>query len=147
MCNVFHFWWKNQIKALDLEKETPQEAGRTDLIHVTLVAHPVAHDEEDDEGQHRGHDDAADDHHDGAAQELGLHEVAAQVLRLGGEVDAAHHAGGGQRRHLVVVDGQHAQVVVGAGRQVVDRDALAARRYHPDEREQERVALPLPDVD
>lgn len=109
--------------------------------------HLVPYHQDDDEDEHGGHDDAADDDDHGAAQELRLHEVAPHVLGLGGELHAADHPRGCQRGDDVVVDGQHAQVVVGAGRQVVDRDALAARRYHPDEREQERVALRLPDID
>lgn len=106
------------------------DACRTDLIGVSLVTHPVAHNEEDDKRQHRSHDDPANDDHDGAAKKLGLHKMAPQVLRLGGEVDAANHPGGGQRCHLVVVDGQNTQVIVGAGRQIVYQDALAARRDH-----------------
>lgn len=103
---------------------------RTDLISVSLVTHPVAHNEENDKREHRSHDDPANNDHDGAAKKLGLHEMAPQVLRLRGEVDAANHPGGGQRCHLVVIDGQNTQVIRGARRQIVHQDALAARGDH-----------------
>lgn len=60
--------------------------------------------------------------------------MASQVLRLGGEVDTTYHPGGSQRSHLVVVDGQHTQVIVRASCQVVYKDALTGRRYHPVKR-------------
>lgn len=95
-----------------------------------MVTHPVAHNEENDKSEHRRHDDPANDDHDGAAKKLGLHKMAPQVLRLRGEMDAANHPGGGQRCYLVIVDGQHTQVVVRAGCQIVYQNALAARGYH-----------------
>lgn len=115
---------------MDEQTKRRTDACPTDLIGVSLVTHPVAHNEENDKREHRSHDDPANNDHDGAAKKLGLHKMASQVLRLRGEVDAADHPGGGQRRHLVVVDGQNTQVVVGAGRQIVYQDALAARGDH-----------------
>lgn len=113
-----------------MQTKNGTDAGRTDLIGVSLVTHPVAHDEENDKREDRSHDDPANYNHDGAAKKLRLHKMAPQVLRLGGEVDAADHPGGGQRCHLVVVDGQNTQVIVGARRQIVYQDALAARGDH-----------------
>ncbi len=109
------------------------------LIHALLQAHPVAHDEEDDEGQDGRHDQATDDDHDGAAEELRLHEVAAKVLRIGGEVNAAHHTCSCERRHGVVVNGQNAKIVRGSCCQVVDRDAFAGRRNHSARNSQQAV--------
>lgn len=57
--------------------------------------------------------------------------MASQVLRLGGEVDAADHPGGRQGRHLVVVDRQHTQVIVRASCEVVYQDLLTGWWYHP----------------
>lgn len=56
--------------------------------------------------------------------------MASQVLRLCGEVDTTYHPGGGQRGHLVIVDSQHAKVIVRTSRQVVYQDALTGRGYH-----------------
>lgn len=111
--------WKNKT-----------EECQTDLICISLVTHPVAHNEEDDKSEHWGHNNPSNDNHNGAAKKLGLHKMAPQVLRLCGEVDTADHPGGGQRGHLVIIDGQHTQVIVGTSRQVVYQDALTGRGYH-----------------
>lgn len=111
------------------------EERHTDLICISLVTHPVAHNEEDDKSEHRGHDNPSNDNHNSAAKKLGLHEMASQVLWLCGEVDTAYHPGGGQRGHLVIIDGQHTEVVVGTRRQVVYQDAFTGRWYHPVSRQ------------
>lgn len=112
------------------QKKNKTESCQTDLISISLVTHPVAHNKEDDKSKHRGHNNPSNDNHYGAAKKLGLHEMASQVLRLRGEVDAPYHPGGGQRGHLVIVDGKHTQVIVRTGRQVVHQDALTGRGYH-----------------
>ena len=56
--------------------------------------------------------------------------MASQVLGLCGEVDTAYHPGGSQGGHLVIVDGQHTQVVLCTSRQVVNQDVLTGWGYH-----------------
>lgn len=102
----------------------------TDLISISLVTNSVAHNEEDNESEHRRHNDPPNDNDDGPPKKLGLHEVAAQVLWLCGKVDAANHPGGRQRCHLVVVDGQYAQIVVRASCQVVHQNVFTGGGYH-----------------
>lgn len=96
-----------------------------------LRTHLVPYHQDDNEDEHGGHDDAANDDDHSAAQELRLHEVAPHVLGLGGELHAADHPRSRQRGDDVVVDGQHAQVILGPRRQVVDKEVLAGGRDHP----------------
>lgn len=113
------------------------------FARVTGVADLVANHEDDDEDEDRGHDDAADDDDHGASQELGLHEMTAQVLRLGGELDAAHHAGGGEGGDTVVVDGQNTQVVRRPSSQVVDQEVFACGGNHSERREGQRKYISM----
>lgn len=110
----------------------------TDLIGIALVTHSVAHNEEDNESEHGSHDDPPDDDNNGPAEKLRLHEVAAQVLWLRGKVDATNHPGGRQRRHQVVVDGQHAQIVVRTRCQVIHQDVFTGGGDHSVEEEKLR---------
>lgn len=92
--------------------------------------HLVSYHQDDDENQHGGHDDPSDDDDHGPAKDLRLHEVAPHVLRLGVELHAAHHACGRQRGDDIIIDGQHAEVVLAPRRQVVDQEVLARRGDH-----------------
>lgn len=103
---------------------------RGPLGGIAAVAHLVADHEDDDEDEDRGHDYAPDDDDHSAAQELGLHEVAAQILGLGGELDAAYNPRGRQGGYAVVVNCQHAQVVLRPGSQVIHQEVFARWGNH-----------------
>lgn len=57
--------------------------------------------------------------------------VAAPVLGFGAEGHAAHQLGARQHRDAVVVDGQHAQLVVPRRRQVAQQEVLVVGWDHP----------------
>ncbi len=78
---------------------------RGPLGGVAAVAHLVADHEDDDEDEDGGDDYAPDDDDHSATQELGLHEVAAQIFRFGGELHAAHHPRSRQGGYAVIVNG------------------------------------------
>lgn len=103
---------------------------RGPLASVAAVAHLIADHEDDDENQDGGDDYAPDDNDHGAAQELGLHEVAAQVLGLRGELHAAHDPRGRQRGDAVVVDGQHAEVVLRPCGKVIHQEVFTRWGNH-----------------
>lgn len=86
--------------------------------------HLVPYHQDDDENEHRSHYYPSDDDDHGPAEELGLHKMTPHVLRLGGELHAADHACRRQGGDDVVVDGQHAEVVLGPCCQVVDQEVL-----------------------
>ncbi len=77
----------------------------------SAVPRLVAHHQDDDEHQQRGHDHGAHHQDHGAAQQLSVQRLALRVLVPGVELHAAHHVSGSERGGRVVPGGQHTQVI------------------------------------
>lgn len=98
----------------------------------------VSDHQDDDEDEHRGHDDATDDDDHGATQELRLSKLALSGLRRGTKVDTAHHTCGSEGRDAIIVHGKDTQLVFTSCRQVVDPECLALGGNHPRVMEKDR---------
>lgn len=121
-------------KIMNRKRTKQRGTCQTDLICISLVTHPVAHNEKDDKSEYWGHNNPSNDNHNSATKKLGLHEMASQVLWFCGEVNTTYHPGSSQGCHLVIIDGQHTQVIVRASRQVVYQDVFTCWGNHSGKR-------------
>lgn len=100
-------------------------SGQRGLRATGRETHLVPYHQDDDENEHRGHYYPSNDDDHSPAEELRLHKMTPHVLRLGGELHTADHACRCQGGDDIIVDGQHAEVILGPCCQVVDQEVLA----------------------
>lgn len=117
--------------AVGLGANAADGCGALGLARRLPAVHLVAHEEHEDEDQHRGHDDPAQRNDHRAAQEGCVRGATRPQRRLSGEAGAAHGPRGREPGGAILIHSEHAQIVGPARCQVGQQEGAAVRRDHP----------------